>query len=268
MYLVCDECDNELNYSYYGEKGAGIIFVNKNFETLPTRVGAEKDMERLKDIYKKYNICYEDKTKGVKNFHMDVETKYQLMEKVQTFAKSVSKDCPAIFVSISTHGGEQGKLKMPDGYALTVDEMVSPFVSEELIGIPKVFIFQACRGGKADLAYGDSDGDEEQDPPRYATQRSDIILIYSTYEGYKAFRGGKEEDGSWFIQMLHTCVMTQAYKNLHLVEILTVCSSLVIDNYQKELKKEKEVRKKKRYVVTQTPTYTSTLTKFLRFPVS
>ena len=247
--------------------------MNKNFKTdgyeqPVTRVGAEKDMERLKDIYKKYNICYEDKTKGVKNFHMDVETKYQLMEKVQTFAKSVSKDCPAIFVSISTHGGEQGKLKMPDGYALTVDEMVSPFVSEELIGIPKVFIFQACRGGKADLAYGDSDGDEEQDPPRYATQRSDIILIYSTYEGYKAFRGGKEEDGSWFIQMLHTCVMTQAYRNLHLVEILTVCSSLIIDYCHKAPEKDKNIPKEKRYVATQTPAYYSTLTKFLRFPVS
>ena len=187
----------------------------------------------------------------------------QIDRKIQEFVDNIKReDCSVIFVSFATHGGEGGKLIMPDKSQLPVKEIVEKFMIEKLVDIPKVFIFQACRGKKSETPFSAADGVAgEEEPPKYATQRSDIIMVYSTYEGYLAFRGEKGEEGSWFLQVLHSCVTLPAYHNLHFIEILTVCSSLIIDNYSREAKDTKKVS-------TQTPGYYSTLRKFLRFPPS
>ena len=221
-------------------------------------------MEYLKGIYDKYCVSYEDDGGKVKNWHMNVSRK-DLINQIDTFVESIKRNCPVIFVSISTHGLSNGKLVMSDKNKVNVEDMIMPFTeAEKLMGIPKVFIFQACRGQSTELAYKDTDAGEENEPARYATHNSDVILIYSTFDGNTAFRRSDGE-GSWFLAVLYQCVVAPAYKNLHLVEILTVCSNLIINHFRKKPKDNQE--SKTLYYATQTPTYSSTLRKFLRFPI-
>ena len=252
-----------LNYPYYG-KGRGIIFVNKDFKKSEKRVGAEKDLEYLKGIYDRYNVDYGE---PYWNFILgETHVDMRVRDELEKFAKSIEREaCSIIFVSFATHGVLGGNLKMVDQTNLAVKDVVEVFMRQELVDIPKVFIFQACRGPENERSLTDADGGEDiEDSPIYATHRSDVILAYSTCEGYTSFRGEKEEDGSWFLEVLYTCVTAPAYQDLHLVEILTVCSSMIIGHFRKlSIKDEKHPNQE---VATQTPAYYSTLRKFIRFP--
>ena len=207
-------------------------------------------MEYLKGIYDRYTVSYENEC------HWNVDQE-MIQENIKKFAESI-KDCPVIFVSVATHGSRGGFLQMSDCNTITVEEVVQPF--EQLMGIPKVFIFQACRGGKVEKLYSDAIRTE-----RYTTEKSDIIVVYSTSEGSKAFRSS-DGDGSWFLKVLNTCVTAKAYKNLHFIEILTVCTDLIIDYCHKKPNRIQRNENLEKFVATQTTTYHSTLRKFLRFP--
>ena len=56
-----------------------------------------------------------------------------------------------LIVFIMTHGGERGILFGSDGQHVTVDEMASLFNGSncpQLVGKPKIFVIQACRGDR------------------------------------------------------------------------------------------------------------------------
>ena len=232
--------------------------MNKDFEEDPPgrkikpRVGAENDLKYLKGIYDKYAISYEEE------WHWNVESR-MIGKKIEKFVDSI-EDCPVIFVSVATHGGRGGTLQMSDCKTVTVEEVIQPF--EQLMGIPKVFIFQACRGGEVEELYSDAIANQVT---TYATKKSDIIVVYSTSDKFQAFRSSNGE-GSWFLEVLHACVTAKAYRELHFIEILTVCTNLIINYCHKEPDKIQRKANLEKVVATQTPTYHSTLRKFLRFP--
>ena len=59
-------------------------------------------------------------------------------------------NCDSVAVAIMSHGGE-GIIYGVDGNELTEDELTRPFggvLRKELVGKPKLFILQVCRGGR------------------------------------------------------------------------------------------------------------------------
>ncbi|KAI6653309.1 Caspase-3-like [Oopsacas minuta] len=239
--------DNDLNYKY--GQGEGIIIVNENFKKLSKRSGAKKDLEYLTNIYEKYNIKCDNNT------YEDLEGS-SFFDKLDNLSDNVAESCSVIFVSISSHGDESGKVLGSDGFGMTVLDMVDILQSNEnLLGIPKVFIMQACKGSKKEVKYKGADStDTKQKGADVATKAGDTLIAYSTSEGFVSWRDPK--NGSWFLKILHDCVMDPRYRNLHLVEILTVCSNLIITEC---------AANESGYNFTETPSYYSTLRRFLRF---
>ena len=223
--------------------GQGIIIVNEKFKDVElNRNGAKKDIQYLKEIYHKLNIDCEY------HVHKDIKG-YSIPGLIGDFSETIEPECSVIFVSISTHGEEGGKIMGTDGKCVELSHIINCFQTKvELLGIPKVFVIQACRGSKEELQFSD--------PPQYAAKSSDTIICYSTGEGYASFRSSK--DGSWFIRILHSCVMNPRYSNLHFVELMTVCCDLAVRESVSELEDKKGK-------VTETPSYCSTLRKFIRF---
>ncbi|KAI6653308.1 Caspase-3-like [Oopsacas minuta] len=233
--------------------GYGIIIVNKNIKGLEVRQGAENDVSHLQKIYDQYKIQY----KG--HVHIDLSGE-EMKAKLQDFADNVGV-CPVLFISIASHGGGDGKILGTDREGVTITELVHYFIDDrKMLGIPKVFILQACRDNHMEVHYNPSDekvyrkGDH-----RYTTKASDVLIAYATSSGTNAYRS--KDRGSWFIQKLYECVIKWEYRHLHFVELLTICSHMIIDQCH-----EKSTDKDVRELMTETSSYTSTLSKFLRLP--
>ena len=114
-----------------------------------------------------------------------------------------------------THGERDGKIHASDETFL-VHDLYFPFIGhncESLIGKPKLFFVQACRGDMVDpgaifvpttrariTKYTDA-VDTASIPQSFVTPSlADVLIMYSTAEGYYSFRN--QQDGSWFIQAL------------------------------------------------------------------
>ena len=222
----------------------GLIIVNQKFDNKKAfRDGAQNDQSNLEDIYKHLNVNYEV-SKNLKQFEM--------FDKITEFSTSIKKTCSVIFVSISTHGIVNGGLMGKEGRFINMEEIVGRFETEELMGIPKVFIIQACRGNDKERreSIGDGDHDNPTSSTQYCTLRSDVLIAYSTSKGCIAYRHKKK--GSWFIEVLKKCILNTEYDDRHFVEILTICTNKIVNEY-----KQKNL--------TQTPSFCSTLRKFLKF---
>ena len=243
--------DYELNYPIEGREGQGLIIVNENFKTSSKRTGATKDLQHLEAIYDKLRINFRG------NSFYDLRGN-DMLDKVELFASQLAFDTPAIFVSLSTHGAKGGEVLGSDDREVSIGKIIECFHNNEtLLSIPKVFIIQACRGEDRETRYSDADAPtalQRQKSVRFATKISDTLIAYSTGEGYVSWRD--TTNGSWFIKVLHDCIMDVRYSNLHFVEILTVCSNLIIKGC---------VAKEAERSLTETPSYYSTLRKFLRF---
>lgn len=114
-----------------------------------------------------------------------------------------------------THGKRDGKIYSHDGEFL-VNDLWQNFIGdkcETLIGKPKLFFIQACRGTSTDpgillkprikartVAHSDAvDAQQAREEYFVLPTLADLLVMYSTSEGYYSFRSPK--DGSWFIQV-------------------------------------------------------------------
>ncbi|KAI6654170.1 Caspase-3-like [Oopsacas minuta] len=233
-------------------KGRGIIIINEHFSPdsgLTERKGAKKDLEYLENIYNKLDIDYTE------NIHRDIK-EHQMFDHIRTFAKAIVKPCSVIFVSISSHERNNGEVMGSEGRGITVGELVEIFQKQpSLLGIPKVFLIQACKGGGYEERHCQTDSTTVISPILgFTTNQSDTLIAYSTSEGSVSYR--HKTEGSWFFHELHDCIFKQKYENLHFVEILTVVTATIVE----ECVINKEDKK-----LTETPFYASSLRLFLRF---
>ena len=129
----------------------------------------------------------------------------------------------AVIVAVLSHGIE-GKIYGVDGTLVPVSQITSYFRGDRaksLIGKPKIFFLQACRGGEFDAGVEETDGpaDEKTEDELFKKfldsnnstdetdaylgtlpVESDMLLAYATVPGYVSWRNS--EKGSWFIQAL------------------------------------------------------------------
>eukprot|EP00118_Oscarella_pearsei_P006740 m.31082 g.31082 ORF g.31082 m.31082 type:complete len:365 (+) comp31435_c0_seq1:81-1175(+) len=190
-------------------RGKAVVIVNKEFGlTLRSRFGADMDLRMLQSLFKWLQF--------------DVTTYENLREKdmrecimKHAFDDYSSYDCLA--VAVSSHGREE-EIYSSDELLIPVRHFTSPFRhNTSLLGKPKLFFIQACRGDKQDRGIDVPDGQHDGSSICLPTD-ADFLLSYATTPGYASFRNSVH--GSWFIQALDSVIRSHAHRE-HLLDLLT-----------------------------------------------
>nr|XP_030127456.3 caspase-6 isoform X1 [Taeniopygia guttata] len=175
-------------------------------------------------------------------------------------------DC---FVCVFLSHGEDGHIFAYDDKIeiQTITDMFRGDKCQSLVGKPKIFIIQACRGDKHDdavIAHDSADGSEspgnETDVDAAGVYTlpagADFIMCYSVAQGYYSHRD--TINGSWYIQDLCETLRKHG-SSLEFAELLTVVNRKVSCRRVGMCKDINAIGKK------QIPCFASMLTKKLYF---
>jgi len=243
----CEKDAEEYNMRH-PRRGVALIFNHRYFNDMDPRSGSDKDCQNLEVELKSLGFEIQ-----VHNDLSYTELSGVLME---TAAKDHSSaDC--LLVVVMSHG-DPGYLYCRDkSYPAT--ELWSHFTGDKchsLIGKPKLFFIQACRGSMVDpgVPVDETDG---YTMSYLIPIQADFLIAFSTQEGYFSWRN--PEKGSWFIQAL--CEELRLHgRTRDLMTLLTfVCRRVAID-YHSNVPKNEEMDLKK-----QIPSITSMLTRLVYF---
>ncbi|KAM4031420.1 LOW QUALITY PROTEIN: caspase-7 [Anomaloglossus baeobatrachus] len=240
----------------YGKVGKCVIINNKNFHEktgMCIRNGTDKDAG---DLFR----CF-------KSLGFDVmvhnDRSCEDMERLlQNLAQQNHNDS-ACFACILLSHGEEGQIYGTDGaMAIKSDHLFRGDKCKSLVGKPKLFFIQACRGSEFDDGIQTDSGPandslETDANPRYKIPvEADFLFAYSTVPGYYSWRNPGR--GSWFVQALCS-VLNEHGKQLEIMQILTRVNYLVATNFESWSDDPRYSEKK------QIPCVVSMLTKELYF---
>ncbi|XP_053186847.1 caspase-3a [Scomber japonicus] len=193
----------------YPSMGQCIIINNKNFDRrtgMNQRNGTDVDAANAMKVFSKLGYkakVFNDQTVGQ-------------MVQILTEASKQDHSSSASFVCVLLSHGDEGVFFGTDG-SIDLKSLTSLFRGDRcksLVGKPKLFFIQACRGTELDPGI-------ETDSPEGSTKipvEADFLYAFSTAPGYYSWRNTMT--GSWFIQSL--CEMMSQYgKELELQHILT-----------------------------------------------
>lgn len=146
----------------------------------------------------------------------------QTVDQIKQVLTSVSQDdhsCSASFVCVLLSHGDDGVFFGTDA-SVELRSLTSLFRGDRclsLVGKPKLFFIQACRG--TDLDGGiETDSLPNGSPTARIPVEADFLYAYSTAPGYYSWRN--TQTGSWFMQSL--CEMISKYgKELEILHIMT-----------------------------------------------
>lgn len=223
------------------ERGTCLIINNVTFENdmFPKRKGSDMDAFRFKDIFKQLGFSVVSK----RNLTSD---------KMKAVFKQVSARCinkhDSLIVILLSHGTESGIFGV-DCLEVPMHDILTYFDNrncKQMMGKPKVFIIQACRGHLADYGVRDTQAffsqPDSQSQPSQITQdisesskisrwfevdknyhptRTDMVLCFSCHTGFVSTRN--EEDGSWLGTSLAQHLQNEAWRK-HLIEIFNMVS--------------------------------------------
>ncbi|CAF96609.1 unnamed protein product, partial [Tetraodon nigroviridis] len=191
--------------------GHCIIINNKNFDRrtgMNTRNGTDVDAANAMKVFS--NLGYRVRV------HND-QTVAQISQLLTSAAKEDHSRC-ASFVCILLSHGDEGVLYGTDG-PMEIKSLTSLFRGDRcrsLVGKPKLFFIQACRGNDLDGGI-ETDSIEDNSTTKIPVE-ADFLYAFSTAPGYYSWRNTMS--GSWFMQSL--CDTISKYgKELELQHILT-----------------------------------------------
>ena len=214
-------------------RGPAIIINNEHFEKMPSRPGTERDGKALLHLFTSFGFAtstFEDLTAE------------EMKTTLSSFAKRNHSCTECLVVAILSHGEEGGLLHGTDDVLISINELADIFSGHRcpsLVGKPKLFFVQACRGKMFDTP---STGFEEIDgyKPMIVTEdnidglkkillpeQSDFLLSFSTVEGYVSWRNSVY--GSWYVKALVE-VFTEFSAREHLLDMLTEVNLRVAEN--------------------------------------
>lgn len=230
-------------------RGVALILNHVHFEEMATRKGSKKDTLNLKTSLDKLGFdvrVFTDPT---------VKT---ITTVLQSTAAEDHTDADCLIVVAMSHG-ESGLLHSTDSM-YPVDTLWSPFTGDRctsLLGKPKLFFIQACRGTRLDKGvkfFHETDSKSSTySIPAYA----DIMVAYSTYDGFYSWRN--PDSGSWFIQAL--CVELELHgRSRDLLSLMTFVNRRVAVEYQSYVPQNEKFHGKK-----QIPSIVSMLTRLVYF---
>ncbi|XP_049897851.1 caspase-3-like [Epinephelus moara] len=193
--------------------GKCLIINNKNFDRdtgMNARNGTDVDAAAAVQIFSKLGYKCQ-----VAN-DQTVEQMKQLLRDVSMEDHSKS----ASFACVLLSHGDEGIIYGTDGCE-KFEELTKYFKGNRcmgLVGKPKLFFIQACRGSELDDgSLIEADSVEEQTSARIPVE-ADFLYAYSTAPGYYSWRN--TYNGSWFMQSL--CEMLQRFSGeLELMQIMT-----------------------------------------------
>lgn len=145
-------------------------------------------------------------------------------------------DC---FVCVLLSHGEEGIVFGTDK-PVQIKDLSDCFKADRcptLVGKPKIFIIQACRGLQTDSGVKihvtpDQHVDETDGPSGQTIKlpvEADFLFAYSTVPGYFSWRNGA--NGSWFIQALCE-TLEKMGESLEIRKLLTIVNRKVAQNFQ------------------------------------
>ncbi|KAK7501452.1 hypothetical protein BaRGS_00007256 [Batillaria attramentaria] len=216
-------------------QGTAIIFNNKKFDPrtgFGERKGTDKDAQNL------YSLLTEMGFTTVLRNDCSTGDMISTLEKV---ARDDHNDADCFVCAILSHG-EEGTVYGYDG-SVAVERLVTPLKGNKclsLAGKPKIFIIQACRGGKLDegqdmevpdaIGVGPMEPDamEVEEPViRRIPAEADFLMAYSVVSGFYAWRN--MDEGSWFVQAVCK-VLRENWKRMDLLTMMTrVCRMVAFD---------------------------------------
>ncbi|XP_077588545.1 caspase-3-like [Stigmatopora nigra] len=234
----------------YPSVGICVIINNKNFEKstkLSTRDGTDVDAALARKTFSELGY------RVIVKKDLSVKEMLNLLRDVSQEDHSKS----ASFVCVLLSHGKEGWIYGTDGVAEL--EKMSLFFKgrycKSLVGKPKLFFIQACRGTALDAGIG-TDSEVEPTSDKLPLE-ADFLYGYSTAPGYYSWRN--LERGSHFIQAL--CEMLQRFKGeLELMQIMTRVNHNVATQFESCSIKPGFHGKK------QMPCISSMLTKDVYFP--
>lgn len=242
-------------------RGLAVIINNKNFTgRMKRREGTDLDAENLYRLFK--GLCFD-----VRLF-TDL-TGAKMLSTLKQVAKLDHRHMDSLVVCILTHGVEN-QLYGTDEELIPVDMIFKPFNGYNcptLVGKPKLFLMQACRGGVFDYGVEATDSPydktkeegaakDQREPSleemkmaaeeMYRTQQefkfeatdgravvlpaeADFAVVFATVPGYVSWRNSAF--GSWFIKAFVDVMKENLYKR-HFLEILTLVNNKVALTFQ------------------------------------
>lgn len=205
----------------YPSIGQCIIINNKNFDRrtgMNQRNGTDVDAANAMKVFAKlgYKVkVYNDQS-------------VEQMKQVLTTVSKQDHSAVASFICVLLSHGDEGVFFGTDG-SIELKYLTSLFRGDRcksLVGKPKLFFIQACRGTDLDAGIEtDSPDDESTRIPVEA----DFLYAYSTAPGYYSWRNTMT--GSWFMQSL--CDMVSQYgRELELLHIMTRVNHKVATEFE------------------------------------
>ncbi|CAJ1052550.1 Hypothetical predicted protein [Xyrichtys novacula] len=189
--------------------GQCIIINNKNFDRrtgMNQRNGTDVDAANAMQVFSK--LGYKAKVYN----DLSVEN----LKQVLVSASKEDHSCYASFVCVLLSHGDEGVFFGTDG-SVELKYLTSLFRGDRcksLVGKPKLFFIQACRGTDLDAGIEADSGEDTTKIPVEA----DFLYAFSTAPGYYSWRNTMT--GSWFMQSL--CEMISKYgRQLEILHIMT-----------------------------------------------
>uniref|UniRef100_G3MLK4 Caspase family p20 domain-containing protein n=1 Tax=Amblyomma maculatum TaxID=34609 RepID=G3MLK4_AMBMU len=203
-------------------RGRCVIFSNKVFQAhtnIPEREGADEDERSLAGCFTALGFDV--------SIYNDLLGK-EITNELKKLGKDDYTEHDSFVCCLSTYDME-GHLYGSDGRRISIDEVMKPFLGDEcqsLLGKPKLFFIQACRGRNYQKGVPLDKADSSGEGLRIPTH-ADFLFAYSTVPGFISFRYKKE--GSIFVQTL--CTVLQQYAHTaDLLHMLTlVCQKVALE---------------------------------------
>ncbi|XP_042341669.1 caspase-6-like [Plectropomus leopardus] len=238
-------------------RGLALIFNQERFLDLDDRQGTNADRDNLEKRLNELNF-------EVKTYNNS--TQVEVLDKLGEAAEANHSDADCFLLVFLSHGNDD-HVYTYDG-EIRIQDITSLFKGDKcrsLVGKPKIFIFQACRGNKHDdpvIAFDAVDSVLEMNEDVVDASGvytlpagADFIMCYSVAEGYYSHRNMFY--GSWYIQDL--CELLHRYgDSLEFTELLTLVNRKV-SRRSANSRNPNAVGKK------QVPCFASMLTKKLYF---
>ncbi|KAG1679342.1 Caspase-2 [Nymphon striatum] len=210
-------------------RGIALVINNMDFNEGPTkndlmraRTGSDVDSFRIERLFERLNF--------VVLRHRNLKAS-EMLKVIKRFSKkSEHKEMDSALVFIMSHGSSGDIVFGSDAEPVNYNAILNMFNNNDcknLVGKPKMFFFQACRGDNIDLGvvhkgtHNDAHPLEESksyEDESKLPSRSDILVASSTIPGNTSYRN--QATGSWFVEIIFK-VFAESACNRHLVDMLT-----------------------------------------------
>lgn len=203
--------------------GTCIIISNYHFVDHKDRKGSGMDIQKLFCLFTKLGYNVEEKK--------DLNSQ-QMKEYLSQVANREEHDNADSFVCCILSHGEKDSIIGSDSQLVDIDDLVTPFKGSrcrKLVGKPKIFFIQSCRGNIDDemVEVFESDGPQKESLQQQHTlpSEADFFFGFATTRGCSSYRSTK--DGSWYIKNLYEVMMEYAQHGYDLLTMHTIVNQRV-----------------------------------------